>query len=73
MTGEKRYDEELKPYSNSYVIFGDGTRGRIKGIRKLVSPNLPCIDDVLLVEGLIANLINITQLCYQGLHVSYNK
>lgn len=73
MTGERSYIEELKPYSNSYVTFGDGTRGKIKGICKLVSPDLPWLDGVLLVEGLNENLINISKLYDQGLNVSYNK
>lgn len=73
ITGERRYIEELKPYSNRYVTFGDGTIVRINGISKLISPNLPCLDGVLLVEGLTANLINISQLCDQGLNISYNK
>lgn len=73
MTGDMRYIEELKLYSNSYVTFGDGTRGRIKGICKLVSPYLPSHVGVLLVVGLTANLINISQLCGQGMSVSYNK
>jgi hypothetical protein len=60
MMGEKNYLKEVKPYSNSYVTFGNGAKGRIKGISKLVSPGLPCLDDVLLVEGLAANLTSIS-------------
>lgn len=60
MIAEKTYLEELEPYSNSYVNFGDGTRRKIKGIGKMVYPGLPCLDDVLLVEGLTTNLINVS-------------
>lgn len=73
MGGERSYIEELKPYSNRSVTFSDGTRGKIKGISKLVSLDLPCLDDVLLVEGLTINLIGVSQLCDQGMDVSYNK
>lgn len=73
MTGEKSCLEELKPYSNSYVNFGNWARGRIKGINKLVSPGFHCLDNLLFVEGLTDNLINISQLCDQGLNVIYNK
>lgn len=59
MTGERSYIEELKPYSNRYVTFYDGTIERTKGIRKLASLDLICLDGVLLVEGLNANLISI--------------
>lgn len=73
MTGEKNYFEQLTPYFNSCVTFGDRARGRIKGIGKLISSGFPYLDDVLLGEGLIANLINIKQLCDQGLKVNFNK
>lgn len=73
MTGEKNYLEEKKPYFNSYVTFGDGARGKIKDICKLVYPGFPSLDNVLLVEGLAANLISISQPCDQGLNVSFNK
>lgn len=73
MTWEMLYLEELQPYSNSYVTFGDGAKGRIKGICKLVYSGLPSLDNVLLVECLTANLITISQLCDQDLKVSFNK
>lgn len=72
MTREMTYLEELKPYSNSYIIFSDRAKGRIKGIGKLVSLGLPSLEDVLLVEGLTANLANINQLCDQGNSTSLN-
>ncbi|PNX99239.1 gag-pol polyprotein, partial [Trifolium pratense] len=73
MIGEKTYLKEVKSYSNSYVTFGDGAKGKIKGIGKLSGPDLPSLDNVLLVEGLTANLISISQLCDQGLNVSFNN
>ncbi|MCI44845.1 gag-pol polyprotein, partial [Trifolium medium] len=53
--------------------FGDGVKGKIKGIGKLASPGSLCLDDVLLVEGLTANLISISQHCEQGLNVHFNN
>lgn len=38
----------------------------------MVSPGLPCLNDMLLVEGKIANLISISQLCDQGLNVNFS-
>jgi hypothetical protein len=73
MTGEKTYLEEVRPYSNSYVTFGDGAKGKIKGIERLASSGLRCVNDFLLVEGQTANLISISQLCDQGLIVNFNK
>lgn len=61
MTREKSYLEELKPYPNNYVTFGDDVKDRIKGICKLVYPVLPSPENVLLVKGLTANLVSISQ------------
>jgi hypothetical protein len=73
MTGEKAYLKEVKAYSNSYVTFGDGAKGRIKGICKLCGPDLPKHGNVLLVEGLTSNLISIRQLCDQELNVNFDN
>ncbi|MCH83415.1 gag-protease polyprotein, partial [Trifolium medium] len=73
MIGVKKHLTEVKSHSNGYVISSDGRKGRIKGICKLAIPGLPCLDDVLLVEGLITNLISISQLCDQGLDVHCNN
>ncbi|KAK2402989.1 gag-protease polyprotein [Trifolium repens] len=73
MTGDKRYLRELKSHLKGSVTFGDGVKGRVIGIGKLAGPNTPCLDDVLLVEGLTANLISISQLCEQGLKVHFNN
>lgn len=67
MTREKTYLKEF--YSNSYVTFGDGS----KGIRIMVGHGIPCLNDVLLVGCLTTNLISISQLCDQGLIVTFGK
>ena len=73
MTGMKNYLVDLKAYATSYVTFGDGAKGRIRGIGKLMRTGSPSLDDVLLDEGLTANLISISQLCDQGLEVRFSK
>ncbi|XP_057432497.1 uncharacterized protein LOC130725270 [Lotus japonicus] len=73
MTGVKNLLDKVKPRTTSYVTFGDGAKGKIKGSGKLVSSGSPGLDDVLLVEGLTANLISISQLCDQDFDVSFNK
>jgi hypothetical protein len=73
MTGEERFLVDIKSYTSSYVTFGDGAKGQIKGIGKLINNGLPELDNVLLVKGLKANLISISQLCDQGLKVDYSK
>ncbi|GAU21703.1 hypothetical protein TSUD_242750, partial [Trifolium subterraneum] len=60
-------------YPTSYVIFGDGAKGEIIGVGKLINKSLPKLDNVLLVKGLSANLISISQLCDQGLKVNFTK
>lgn len=70
MTGEKNYLKHVKPNSNSYVTFGDGARGKIVGKGKLDYPGLPSLTDVMLVEGLTANLIITIQLYDQELCVT---
>ncbi|KAI5396719.1 hypothetical protein KIW84_062808 [Lathyrus oleraceus] len=73
MTGNKDLLTGLHPHAISYVTFGDGAKGEIKGIGKLDCPGVPELDNVLLVKGLTANLISISQLCDQGLDVNFTK
>jgi len=65
MTGVDKFLENVRPYAKSYVTFDDGANGKIAGIGNLVSEGSPRLDNVLLVEGLAANLISISQLCDQ--------
>lgn len=46
MTEEKNYFKEVKPYSNSYITFGDGVKGNIMGKRKLDYPSPPSLEYV---------------------------
>jgi len=73
MTGNKKYLVDIKSYSTSCVTFGDGAKGKIKGVGMLVCTELSRLNDVFLVEGLTANLIIINQLCNQGLKVNFTK
>ncbi|GAU51065.1 hypothetical protein TSUD_411780 [Trifolium subterraneum] len=73
MTGVESYLTNVKAYTTSYVTFGDGAKGHIKGIGSLIANGLPKLENVLLVEGLTANLICISQLCDQGMKVNFTK
>ncbi|GAU36127.1 hypothetical protein TSUD_292870 [Trifolium subterraneum] len=73
MTGIDKFLVDMKTYSTSFVTFGDGAKGEIVGIGKLINNSLPKLDNVLLVKGLTANLISISQLCDQGLKVNFTK
>ena len=73
MTNEERFLVDIKSYTSSYVTFGDGAKGQIMGVGKLINNGLPELDNVLLVKGLKANLISISQLSDQGLKVDFSK
>ena len=73
MTGIDKYLEDVRPYASNYVTFGDGAKGKIVGIGNLIKNGLPRLDDVLLVKGLTAILISISQLRDQGLEVNFTK
>jgi len=72
MTGNKNHLGDISPRSTGFVSFGDGGRGQIKGVGKLVCFAHPKLDNVLFVKGLTSNLISISQLCDQGFKVIFN-
>ncbi|PNY10358.1 retrotransposon-related protein, partial [Trifolium pratense] len=73
MTGVEKYLVDIKSYASSFVTFGDGAKGKIQGIGRLINNGLPKLENVLLVKGLTANLISISQLCDQGMKVNFTK
>jgi hypothetical protein len=73
MTGVGKFLKDVKSYKTSFVTYGDGTKGEIIGIGNLINNDLPNLESVLLVKGLTANLISISQLCDQGLKVNFTK
>ncbi|XP_019171075.1 PREDICTED: uncharacterized protein LOC109166637 [Ipomoea nil] len=72
MTGEAKFLNNIKG-STGEVTFGDGVKGKITGISTLNVTGLPKLKKVLLVEGLHANLISISQLCDQEWKVCFTK
>ena len=73
MIGEKQFLRDIQPCSTSHVTFGDDVHGKVLGRGLLDVPRLPKLKDVLLVEGLKANLISISQLCDQDLFVKFTR
>ncbi|KAI5436125.1 hypothetical protein KIW84_022538 [Lathyrus oleraceus] len=73
MTGMSNLLVDLQPHATKYVTFGDGAKGEVKGVGKLDCPGVPKLSNVLLVRGLTANLISISQLCDQGFNVKYTR
>jgi len=73
MTEVDKYLDNVRSYASNYVTFGDRAKGKILGIGNLIKDRLRRLDNMLLVKGLTANLININQLCDQGMEVNFIK
>ena len=73
MTGNKWLLSNVLPFSLDFVTFGDGAKGSVLGLESFNVSGLPKLKDVLLVDGLKANLISISQLCDQDLFAKYTK
>ncbi|KAG9450348.1 hypothetical protein H6P81_010313 [Aristolochia fimbriata] len=73
MTGTAENLTDLHREDGGQVTFGDGAKGAVIGRGKLKVDGLPKLENVLLVNGLQANLISISQLCDHNLHVRFTK
>ncbi|XP_058726389.1 uncharacterized protein LOC131597731 [Vicia villosa] len=73
MTGRKNLLVDIKLEGTSYVTLGDGEIREVKGVGKLGCLGVPYLNNVLLLPGLAANLISITQLCDEGFNVRLTK
>ena len=73
MTRESKFLKNIQTCTEEHVTFGDGVKGRVLGKRVLDVEGVPRLKNVLLVERLKANLISISQLCDQDLHVKFSK
>ena len=73
MTGNREILTNLQPRNLEPVTFGDGVKGTILGSGLLNVPGFPKLKNVLLVEGLKANLISISQLLDHNLYVNFTK
>lgn len=61
--GVNKFLVAINSYSTDYVTFGDRAKGETKGVGRLACTGLLSLNDVLLVKGLLAKLINIIKLC----------
>ena len=73
MTGQRYFFKNITSCNNENVVFGDENKGRIQVIGNMCSDESPKLENIFLVKGLVSNLINISQLCDQGLKVNFNK
>ncbi|CAA0840193.1 Unknown protein, partial [Striga hermonthica] len=72
MIGEPSYLKNIQPSSNGEVTFGDRVSNKVIGTGCLNLGGIPKLTDVLLVDKLKENLLSVSQLCDQGLSVSFS-
>lgn len=72
MTGNPKFLNNVQT-SEGEVTFGDGVKGKIVGIGTLNVVGLPKLKRALLVNGLRANLISISQLYDQNWNVQFSR
>ena len=73
MIGNKDLLIDLRPCNLKFVTFGEGVMGVVLGSGIPKASCMPKLENVLLVEGLKANLISISQLRYHNLFVKFIK
>ena len=73
MVGSQSNLENYTSVKESKVTFGGGDKRKIKGKGDLTKAEKPQLTNVYFVEGLTANLISVSQLCDEGLTVSFNS
>ena len=73
MTGERYVFQCLTHLHSGTVTFDGNQKGKVVGVRKININPYPPIDKVLFSKGLKHNLFSISQLCDNGLDVSFNR
>ncbi|CAM8974541.1 unnamed protein product [Rhodiola kirilowii] len=73
MTGNQDFLTDVEEFKGKSRTFGDGVQGKVLEKGTLNVQGLPQIKEVLLVKGLQANLICISQLCDGEHHVQFTQ
>ncbi|XP_010484893.1 PREDICTED: uncharacterized protein LOC104763182 [Camelina sativa] len=73
MTGSLDNLSHIEDVGVGRVTFGDGAKGTIRGKGTTSGDTQPQLNDVFLVDGLKANLISVSQLCDEGLDVTFTR
>ena len=73
MTGRKHMFQSLELKPGGYVGFGGNQRGNIIGSGTVGNVNLPSINNVLQVDGLMHNLLSISQLSDNNYDIILNQ
>ena len=66
MTGKRSNMSSLQAYQGENILFGDKSKGKVKGIGHVNFINNIKVSNVHLVDNLGYNLISVSQLCDQG-------
>ena len=69
MTRDPNLFTTLSSCKSGTVTFGDDEKSKIIGIETVGKKSYSILENVLLVDGLKANLISISQLCDKGMNV----
>ena len=59
-------DSGCSTHMTEKIIFGGGSKGRIKGLRKIKLSDFIEVEDVNFVENLFFSLLSVSQLCNKG-------
>ncbi|CAM8948556.1 unnamed protein product [Rhodiola kirilowii] len=73
MTGDPNFLANIKLFKGHSVTFGNGVKGKVIGKGTLKVQGVPQLESVLLVDGLEANLISISQLCDEDHHIKFTQ
>ncbi|XP_073120658.1 uncharacterized protein [Henckelia pumila] len=73
MTGFKKFLTDYVEHKSGKLTYGGGSKVNIVGKGTLNVAGLPKLRNVLHVVGLTTNLISISQLCDENLHVQFDK
>ncbi|CAM8917541.1 unnamed protein product [Rhodiola kirilowii] len=73
MTGDPNFLADIKSFKGQSVTFRNGVKGKVIGKGTLKVQGLPQLESVLLVDGLEANLISISQLCDEDHHIKFTQ
>ncbi|KAG9457685.1 hypothetical protein H6P81_002193 [Aristolochia fimbriata] len=73
MMGNPRNLTDIHREDGGQVTLGNGAKAAVIGRGSLRVDGLPKLENVLLVNGLKANLLSISQLCDQSFHIKFTK
>jgi len=69
MTGDPIFFATLSSCKSGTITFGDDNEGKIIGIETIDKKHFPTLENALLVDGLKATLISVSQLCDKSMNI----